>query len=353
MQENNMYEREIDLVQLIKYLWKRVWIMCIGAGIGLILLLGLQLVRQGEQEVSEDSSKITGFAKEMKEYEEDYAQLEMEIANLEKSIEEQISYNNNSILMKINPYDKKSVSGQFYIDSDYQIMPELTYQNADITASVIKAYQALATTGELAKYVNGRIEEPIKERYLNELITISSGGENGVNGTGNAVLNVTVVHTDIDSARKIYDLVLECMNSKREDFQKKIGKYTITLLNESESASVDTALKETQVSNIDTINTLKETLNKKQESFDSLVMPTQGMSLKLLIVGAFLGGFCVAAVFVVLFLVDTSLKTEEDVTRRLQLSVLGNIPVENGKEKLVKREKRGRKARYTQYRGSK
>lgn len=343
MQENNMYEREIDLLQLIIYLWKRVWIMCLGAGVGLALLLGLQLLRQGVQEVPDDSGKLTGFAKEMKDYEEDYAQLEMEIANLEKTIEEQIAYNNNSILMKINPYNKQSVSGQFYIDSDYQIMPELTYQNADITTSVVRAYQALATTGELAKYVNEHLKTPIKERYLNELINLTYDGD--------AVLNVVVVHTDIDSAREIYDLVIECMKRNQEDFQKKIGNYTITLLNESECASVDTALKDTQVANIDTINTLKETLTSKQQNFDSLAMPTQGMSLKLPVIGAFLGGFGVAAVLVVLFLIDTTLKTEEDVTQILQLSIMGSIPVEEGKKKAVKIGKRNRKARYSQYKG--
>lgn len=343
MQENNMYEREIDLVQLIKYLWKRVGIMCIGAVVGLVLVLGLQLVRQSGQEVSDDSGKLTGFEKEMKEYEEDYAQLEMEISNLEKSIEEQIAYNNESILMKVNPYDKKSVSGQFYIDSDYQIMPELTYQNTDITTSVIKAYQALATTGELAKYVNEHLEQPIKERYLNELITLSYDGD--------AVLNVTVVHTDVESARKIYDLVIECMNSNKEDFKKKIGDYTITLLNESESASVDLVLKDTQVANIDAINTLKETLTTKQESFDTLVMPTQSMGLKLPIIGAFLGGFGVAAVFVVMFLIDTTLKTEQDIALVLDMPVLGNIPVMKDKRKNVRKGKRNKKARYTQYVG--
>lgn len=351
MQEKNMYEREIDLVQLIKYLWKRVWIMCIGTVIGLVLVLGLQLVRQSGQEIRDDSGELTGFEKEMKQYEEDYAQLEMEISNLEKSIEEQIAYNNESILMKVNPYDKQSVSGQFYIDSDYQIMPEMTYQNADITTSVVKAYQALATTGELAKYVNEHLDKPIRERYLNELITLSCDGNVGLNGTGNAVLNVTVVHTDINSARKIYNLVIECMNSNQEDFKQKIGNYTITLLNESESASVDIALKDTQVANIDTINTLKETLTKKQESFESLVMPTQGMSLKLPVIGAFLGGFAVAAVFVVMFLIDTTLKTEQDIALVLDIPVLGSVPAMQDKKKDVRKGKRNKKTRYTQYVG--
>lgn len=343
MQEKSMYEREIDLVQLIKYLWKRVWIMCVGAVVGLVLVLGLQNLIQSSQESSEDTEELTSFEKEMKEYEDDYAQLEMEIANLEKSIEEQIAYNNNSILMKINPYDKKSVAGQFYIDSDYQIMPELTYQNRDITTSVARAYQSLASTGELAKYINEHLEKPIKERYLNELISLSYSGD--------SVLDVKVVHTDIDSAREVYNLIIDYMNQKKGEFEKNIGSYTITLLNESESASVDLGLKESQVANLDAINTLRENLTKKQESFDTLVMPTQGISLKLPVIGAIFGGFVVAAVFVVLFLIDTTLKTEQDIALVLGVPVLGNIPVMEEKKKDVRKGKRNKKSRYMQYVG--
>lgn len=341
MQEKNVYERELDLVQLIKYLWKRVGIMCIGAVVGLALVLGLQLLTQEDSTSSEESGELTSYEKELKEYEENYAQLELEISNLEKSIEEQIAYNNDSILMKINPYDKKSITAQFYIDSEYQIMPELTYQNKDITTSVARAYQSLATTGELAKYINEHLEEPISERYLNELIKISY--------TGDYVLDVEVIHTDFESARKVYSLIIEYMNQKQSEFKKNIGTYTITLLNESESDSVDLELKDTQVANLDAINTLRETLTEKQEAFAELVKPTQGFSLKLPIIGAFLGGFAVVAVLIVMFLMDTTLKTEQDIALILDLPVIGNIPAMEDKEKDVRKGKRNKKLRYMQY----
>lgn len=341
MQEKNVYERELDLVQLVKYLWKRVGIMCVGAVVGLVLVLGLQLLTQEDSTSSEEGGELTSYEKELKEYEENYAQLEMEISNLEKSIEEQIAYNNESILMKINPYDKKSITGQFYIDSEYQIMPELTYQNKDITTSVARAYEALAATGELAKYINENLEEPIKERYLNELIDISY--------TGDYVLDVKVVHTDIESARKVYNLIVEYMEQKKNEFQKNIETYTITLLNESESNSVDLQLKETQVANLDAINTLRENLTEKQEAFAELVKPTQGFSLKLPVIGAFLGGFAAAAVLIVMFLLDTTLKTEQDISLILDIPVLGNIPAMEDKKKDVRKGKRNKKVRYMQY----
>lgn len=339
MRENSMYEREIDLLEIVRYLWKKAGYICIGIAVGFVAVLGLQAIAQNRSESVADG-EMTPFENEMKEYEDDYAQLESEIENLEKSIEEQIAYNNASILMKINPYDKKSVTGQFYIDANYQIMPEYTYQNRDITGSVAQAYQSLATTGELAKYINESLEKPIKERYLNELISIKYMGD--------GVLTVEVVHTDIDSARQVYDLVIKCMNEKKKEFEKNIGNYTITLNNESESASVDLELKEQQVTNLDTINVLKESLTTKQTSFDGLVEPKAGIGLKLPVLGGMLGGVGITAIYVILFLTDTTVKTEQDISMA-GLTVIGTIPAITEKKKEISRYKRKKRSRYVQY----
>ncbi|MDE6312119.1 MAG: hypothetical protein K2M46_00570 [Lachnospiraceae bacterium] len=341
MQENSVYEREIDLVQMIKYLIKRIPMMIGGAVIGLVLFLLLGIVMNSGEEIMEEG-ELTSFEKEYKEYEEDYAQLELEIADLKRSIEEQTSYNNESILMKINPYNKKSVSGQFYIDSDYQINPELTYQNIDITTSVAKAYQALATTGALANYINASLENPIRERYLNELVSIEY--------LGDATLQVTVMHTNQEEAQCIYDLTLKCMEENKAEFKKTIGDYKITLLNESDKASVDTALSELQTNNLDRINILKETLTEKENSFESLVEPVEaGISLKLPVIGAFLGSICVLGVYVVLFLINTTMKCAQDVIEVLNLPVLGTVSVMEGRKAEVKKSKRNKKKRYNQY----
>ena len=341
MRENNKCEREIDLLQLAKYLWKRLGIVVVGAMVGLVLILGFQLLIQEQSGSSTEDGELTTYEIELKKYQDDYAQLELEISNLEKSIEEQIGYNNASILMKINPYDKKVIVGQFYIDSNYQIMPEVVYQNRDITTSVARAYQAVATTGELAKYINEHLEQPVEERYINELISLSYAGD--------AVLDVKVIHTDIASARKIYSLIMEYMNQKKNDFEKNIGAYTITVLNESESVSVDLDLKDLQVQNINSVNTMKESLTKKQDKIKTLVMPMDGIDLKLPVVGAILGAFVVIAVFVVLFLVDATLKTEQEIIQVLELPVLGTIPTIEEKKKRVLKDKRNKKARYIQY----
>lgn len=341
MQENNVYERELDLIRMAKYLIKKIPMMFGGVITGLLLFLLVGIV-MNFRETAVQEGELTPFEKQLKEYEEHYAQLEMEITDLERSIDEQITYNDESILMKINPYDKRSVSGQFYIDSNYKINPEMTFQNTDITTSVAKAYQALATTGKLANYINANLDEPIKERYLNELISIEY--------LEDATLQVTVMHTEQEKARFIYDLVIQCMKDSKAEFEKTIGEYTITLLNESDKASVDTELSELQTGNLERINTLKEALTLKEQSFGALTEPVAGrVSKKLLLVGAVLGGIVVFGVYVILYLVDTTITCTQDVTEILNLPVLGTVPVMEGNKMLVKKCKKNKKKRYNQY----
>ena len=61
---------------------------------------------------------------------------------------------------------------------------------------------------------------------------------------------------------------------------------------------------------------------------------------KYTILGGLLGGFLAAAVIVVLFLLDDTIKSPDDVEKYLGLSTLGTIPLEN-----ISDEKNGKAAK--------
>lgn len=60
-------------------------------------------------------------------------------------------------------------------------------------------------------------------------------------------------------------------------------------------------------------------------------------------IGAILGFLLAAGLFVVLYLLDDSIKTEDDVEKYLGLNTLGTIPMEEGKSKKEEMKKRKRK----------
>ena len=74
--------------------------------------------------------------------------LSREIANLEETRAEREAYNADSILMKINPYREFNASLQLYVATDYQIVPELTYQNIDLSNRILRSYLTYMVNGD-------------------------------------------------------------------------------------------------------------------------------------------------------------------------------------------------------------
>lgn len=75
--------------------------------------------------------------------------------------------------------------------------------------------------------------------------------------------------------------------------------------------------------------------------------PVSPSTLKDGLIGAVIGGFLAAAVFVVLFLLDDTINTSEDVERYLGLSTLGIIPLDEKQRKGDKKRQKKVKRRRT------
>lgn len=65
------------------------------------------------------------------------------------------------------------------------------------------------------------------------------------------------------------------------------------------------------------------------------------------LIGAFLGVLLAGVIVVIMFLVNDTLRTPEEVERYLELHVLGSIPMNEGDEKKKKKKKRKKKSRST------
>ena len=137
--EQQTYEREIDLIQLIKTMLKKIWIMIAAGVVGAVLLGAYKVIPMMQNlnnpEVIEKQEEE--YVDKLKEYEKDKKQLEKEIENLNTSIERQEEYNEKSVLMQLNPFDVQVGVVQYYIDTDYQIILESTYKNPDIANSEV------------------------------------------------------------------------------------------------------------------------------------------------------------------------------------------------------------------------
>lgn len=353
MEPNNTYEREIDLVQLFMAMWKKAWIIIIAAVVGAALISVVKLIPAikdlNDPEVIEEQEK--DYQKELEQYENKKSTLEREIDNITKSIERQKEYNDESILMQINPYDKQIATIQFYVNTGYQIRPDLVYQNPDYSNSIIRSYMSLAQNGEMYNYIIDKLPEKIELRYVKEIIKVDVDYNNNM-------IFVEVAHKDKEDCENIFQWINDFFTGYQADIAEKVAAHTLDIVSSSEYTAVDLELEQIQRNSEQKVIDLTNSLTTKTDDLDKLEEPKAKIStvgsviksaIKYVLVGGVLGGFVAAAVILLLFMMDTTIKTEKDVAFYLGLPILGAIPVIEGKEKEVKAAKSKKKQRLNQY----
>ena len=103
--------------------------------------------------------------------EESKTEIVSEIEDLELQIDRAQKYVDNSILLKINPYEENIAVFQYYVDSDYRIS-YLKEQKRDYTDDLISLYHRYITSGEFRQQIIDRVGLNIQPEYLGELIKV-------------------------------------------------------------------------------------------------------------------------------------------------------------------------------------
>ena len=175
-------------------------------------------------------------------------------------------------------------------------------QESSITYSDVQLGTQL--TADYAELIQSRyvLEEVIQVLGLDSSYEELSGRVNVTTPDGTRILTITV--TDTDPVR-----AMDTANAIREVASVHITNVMdIEAVNVVETANMPTAQAGP--------NTLRNTL-----------------------IGALLGVFAVAAVLIVRFLMDDTIKTSEDVEKYLQLSVLSVIPLNEGEPDASRKKK--------------
>lgn len=351
--EQNTHEREIDMMQLIMVMWRKVWVILIAGIIGGVLIGGYKLVpgirTLRDPEIIKEQEG--NYASNIKLYEESVETAEKEIENLVVSIDRQKEYNEKSSIMKINPFDKQVASISFYVDTNYQVIPGLVYQNPDMTKSILRAYMSIVQDGTMYNYIMDNLDRKIEIRYLKEMISFNVDYDN-------RMIFVEVIHGEKDTAKKILNLIQECFAKEQEVLINTIGDHTLDAVNESEYATVDLDLESLQKDNIQKVADLEKSLAEKKDSFEKLEAPVKTVAnvksviistIKYAIIGGVLGVFVSVGSILLLFIIDKTIKDEKDVEYYLGLPVLATIPMVKGQEAAVKAGRKNKKKRLNQY----
>lgn len=171
-----------------------------------------------------------------------------------------------------------------------------TYSDMQLGTQLMKDFAVLAASRTVAEKVIEELALDVPTKDLQAMLHVSSASDT-------RIMYIKVTHTDPAMAQRIADTVREAAA------QHALAVMDVEAVNVAETANLPTEKAAPSIS-------------------------------KYTILGGLLGGFLAAAVIVVLFLLDDTIKSPDDVEKYLGLSTLGTIPLEN-----ISDEKNGKAAK--------
>ena len=233
------YEQEISIGKVF-YRMFRDWRKIFVAAMVIALLAGvgnftLKKIRTSNTEYIRAAEE--NYAREMAAFEAKGETLQREIANLEETRAEREAYNADSILMKINPYREFNASLQLYVATDYQIVPELTYQNIDLSNRILRSYLTYMVNGDMYQYIMEHMSRPVELRYLKEILSVSGDYDN-------RMVTIAVRGENGEDCREIIQCALEGILEKQEGITSAIGEHELNAVNQSVYETVNLELDE-------------------------------------------------------------------------------------------------------------
>lgn len=330
---NETYEQEIDLKWLFYRVlrgWRSivVWAVLIGvvAGLGSLGIYGLKSLDPEYMEKQQ-----LNFEREHASWIATGENFEAQLENIADAKMEQEEYNEKSVLMQIDPLRDFHASFELYVYYDYQIMPDMAYQNVDMSDRILKTYATYMTNGELQQYVIDNLSYEIERRYLNEILGVSVDYSNNM-------LTVSVQQESAEKCQEILNLVKTALFAKQEEISAAVAEHSLTSTNAAAYETVNLSLQETQKANRQAVTNLDITMQETNEAYlewqreeneptaEYTLVENIKNAVKMLIIGGIVGAVVVAVIQAFGALLSGRLLNPEDMKNRYGLRVIGELP---------------------------
>ena len=255
----NEQEKEINLKRLFYKALKNWRVAAVAAMIGAVVIGGtkctMELVKISDPEVKE--ARQTEYLGELAEYQQEGEIIRKEIENIEDTLVQQEDYNENSVLMEIDPYNEWNGSIDFYVETDWQVLPDQAIQAQNPANQIVRVYSTYITNGELYQYVIDRLGRPMEIRYLREQLSGSADASN-------YLIHFTVRGTTQEECQQLLTLIEEGMRGKLPEITESISEFKLLTTNSSTYSQINYSLEQSQKNNLQAINDLNTALSAKK-----------------------------------------------------------------------------------------
>lgn len=353
MNENNQgiyqEEKELDLKDLFFYLLRHWRSLIIIVVLGAMLGGGIYMTKKASFE------KTAALSEEQQNWVETY-QVSPELKekmNLawknRQAYEKQLSYNQNSLVMKIDAENVYTGKLKYYIAA------------GSSTRLIAEKFNLLLNDSNLAEELNEAAGAESEPQYIRELVGCDTNADNdsAVNiattedgtapSTKNVVVTYTVNYMEEEGCRNMLDVLREKADELNDALQREYGGFTCEQLGSSVVLGVNSGYLSQQKTNMDYLQSYANNFNSLESSFadqdleyyqitylNKEVTAAQAgafseSKLKYLIIGIFLFGCLWGIVLVLRYVLDKHIKTVDEVKNQYNLPVLGSLRISKEK----------------------
>lgn len=338
---NYEYEEEIDLKQLLVFVFRK-WRTMLAAAVVLGLLLGGAKAAKGfidlqDPEKVEESIKESELA--LQNYETAKNQLTNQMAEYNRQIDDYKKYQDNSLYMKIDPYAVYKESITYVVTTDYQIQPGMNFQTPNWMGPVLSAYTTVANSVTLKDLsIEGRagLSEEWDADSLEKLVKVETNANDGR-------LTITASAESESRAKAILQAVRQKVEENQKNVAEAAGEHKLSLISEKSTITVDQGIINDREARLRNVTALREAADKAVEKYEKLKEPKDNSlsvkstikgGIKFAILGCAAGIFLCCFAYAMQFLMNGKLNDIGSLKDRYRTRILAVLPKE-GKNSLI------------------
>lgn len=266
------------------------------------------------------------------QYETQKASMELKVEAIRQSVDDQQAYLDNSVLLQVDPHGYYEAVLSLYVETNYRIMPGMSYQDPDRTKDILHAYQTVAQSSEMLEALAQSLNT--ESQYVSELIEAELPDKT----TGTLVIRIMA--PDAASAQQLLEVLASQMEAAYDQVTRAVTDHRVRSMEQSVSAKVDLTLAEIQKKELNRMNELMTALDAAQVELDALQAPaTQTGSASaavkkaviFAVLGAVAGAFLAVCVIWVTHIASDRVYSERTLQDRTGVKILGCV--NSGKKK--------------------
>ena len=326
----NVYEDEdeIDLKALIIAVLRKWRILIVTAILFAVLFGGYKgltgFLKLQDPEYVQEQTDAVNEAQE--QYETQKEMYEAQLKNLESEVRTLNDYREKSLYMNIDPYNEYRETVTYYVNTDYQIMPGMDYQNINQATSILNAYVRQVQDFNVFGQVVNLIGKDMNISDIRELVQVQQDN-------ANFMFTVTIVGENEEIPSVLMDVVRETVEKSKKEIENTIGAHTIEEVTFTSGYTVDTALSDIKIRFEDNVTKLHDAMAKKQKALDELKTPSGEepsqnvvlkQSIKFAVIGGFCGGILAALWACMIFFLGDQMPDETVLKDKYGIRILGS-----------------------------